>query len=255
MSIKDVAARLDAVLDKIDAARESLNVAADLIDDATTLLGSAVSGTADPDALQALAWFGEAQQGIRSPFAALKAAEDAIRAYRATLAGDSTATGPTAGVTSSQGGRSPSSGAPPTVPVPVTPGRIEELRRELPPSVVSGVGQKTHGRWIDPSGRVHEEVSGKDEKSEEALRFFEEEIKSRRIPVTVVDVEIKLAAHMRKNGIQSATLVLNNFPCRGPMGCDALVPVVLPPGFTMTVYGPDGFRQEYKGGGTSKWVP
>ncbi|MBB5956411.1 hypothetical protein FHS29_002997 [Saccharothrix tamanrassetensis] len=254
MSIKDVAALLDAVLDKIDAARESLDVAADLIDDATSLLGSAVSGTADPDALQALTWFGEAQQGTRSPFAALKAAEDAIRAYRATLVGDSTATGSTAGATSPQGDRSSSSGAPRNLPVPVTPDRIEELRRELPPSVVSGVGQKTHGQWIDPSGRVHEEVSGKDEKSEEALRFFEE-IKSRRIPVTVVDVEIKLAAHMRKNEIPSATLVLNNFPCRGPMGCDALVPVVLPPGYTMTVYGPDGFRQEYKGGGTSKWVP
>ena len=104
MSIRDVVAQLDAVLDKIDAARELLNVAADLIDDATTLLGSAVSGTTDPDALQALAWFGEAQQGTRSPFAALKAAEDAIRTYRATLAGDSTATGPTAGVTSPQGG-------------------------------------------------------------------------------------------------------------------------------------------------------
>jgi len=191
----------------------------------------------------------------RSPFAALKAAEDAIRAYRATLVGDSTATGPTAGATSPQRVRSPSSGAPLSLLIPVTPERIEELRRDLPPSVVSGIGQKTHGRWIDPSGRVHEEVSGKDEKPEEALRLFEEEIKSRRIPVTVVYVEIKLAAHMRKNGIRSATLVLNNFPCRGPMGCDALVPVVLPPGYTMTVYGPDGFRQEYQGGGTSKWAP
>ena len=98
-------------------------------------------------------------------------------------------------------------------------------------------------------------AESKDEKSEEALRFFDEEIQSRRIPVTVVDVESKLAAHMRKNGIRSATLLLNNFPCRGPMGCDALVLVVLPPGFTMTVYGPDGFRQEYKGGGSSKWAP
>jgi len=99
--------------------------------------------------------------GTRSPFAALKAAEETIRAYRATLVRDSTPTVRTAGATSPQGDRSPPSGAPPSRPVPVTPERIEELRRELPPSVVSGIGQKTHGRWIDPSGRVHEEVSGK----------------------------------------------------------------------------------------------
>jgi len=67
VSIRAVAAQLDAVLGKIDAARESLNAAADLIDDATTLLASAMFGTADPDALQALAWFGEAQQGAHGP--------------------------------------------------------------------------------------------------------------------------------------------------------------------------------------------
>jgi hypothetical protein len=133
--------------------------------------------------------------------------------------------------------------------------RIGPLLRDLPPPVVSGAGQKTYGRWIDPEGNVHSEVSGKDQKSEAAVRFFEEEMKSRRILGTVVDVEIKLAVHMRKSGIRSTTLMINNLPCRGPMGCNALVPVVLPLGYTMTVYGPRGFKQQYKGGGTSKWVP
>ncbi|MEU4802782.1 DddA-like double-stranded DNA deaminase toxin [Actinosynnema sp. NPDC023587] len=255
MSIKDATAQLDAVLDKIDAARALLNLAADLIDEATAFFGAAVAGTVASDALQALAWFGEAQQGIGSSFAALTAAEDAIRAYRTQLVGEPIATGPMVGETSPRENRSRSSGEPSTVPIAVTPERVEELRRQLPPPVVSSAGQKTHGRWIDPNGNVHQEVSGKDEKSEEALRFFEEEMKSRRIPVTVVDVEIKLAVHMRQQAMKSVTLVINNPPCRGPMGCSALIPVVLPPGYTMTVHGPDGFRQEYKGGGTSKWVP
>lgn len=248
-------ARLDVVLDKIDAARASLNVAADLIDEASTAFGAAMSGTVASDALQALAWFGEAQQGVRSPLAELKAAEDAIRAYRMYSVGGSTATGSSAGLTSPQGNRSRPSEVPSDVSAPVTPERVEELRRELPPPVVSSKGQKTHGRWIDAEGNVHREVSGKDEKSEEALRFFEEEIRSRRVPVTVVDVEIKLAVHMRKNGIRSTVLVINNLPCRGPMGCDALIPVVLPSGYTMTVHGPNGFRRVYRGDGTSKWVP
>ncbi|CRK56025.1 hypothetical protein [Alloactinosynnema sp. L-07] len=105
-----------------------------------------------------------------------------------------------------------------------------------------------------PTAR-YTEVSGADAKGKQALRFFAEELKARRIPTTVTDVEIKLAVHMRKNGIRSATLVLNNVPCKGPMGCDALVSVVLPPGYMLTVYGTDGFRREYRGGGTSKWVP
>jgi hypothetical protein len=255
VSIKDLAAQLDAVLAKIDAARASLDTAAVLIDETTGIMGAVVSGTAAPDALQALALCAEAQQALRPPYLAMQAAEDAVRAYRANLTGDNTTTGPAAGVPSPPGDRSRSSSAPLAAPVAVATERIEQLRRELPPPVVSSTGQKTHGRWIDPKGNVHPEISGKDEKSEEALQFFEDEIKSRRIPITVVDVEIKLAAHMRKNGIRSATLVINNSPCGGPMGCNALVPVVLPPGYTMTVYGPDGFKQEYKGGGTSKWVP
>jgi hypothetical protein len=52
---------------------------------------------------------------------------------------------------------------------------------------------------------------------------------------------MKLAVHMRKNGIRSATLVVNHVPCEGPLGCDALVPVILPTGYTLTVYGTNGF--------------
>lgn len=123
--------------------------------------------------------------------------------------------GPSAAISPTEAAR-PSAALPPTV---VTPERIERLRRDLPPPVVPGTGRKTHGRWIDTSGNVHAETGGKDEKSEEAVRFFKE-IKSRRIPTAVTDVEIKLAVHMRKRG-----------------------------------HGPNGFLRHYKGGGTSEWVP
>jgi len=45
----------------------------------------------------------------------------------------------------------------------VPPERVEELRRNLPPPVVPGTGQKTHGRWIAPDGKVRQVVSGRDE--------------------------------------------------------------------------------------------
>lgn len=37
--------------------------------------------------------------------------------------------------------------------------------------------------------------------------------------------------------------------------CDALVPVILPEGYILTVYGSNGFVREYKGGETSSWLP
>jgi hypothetical protein len=80
-------------------------------------------------------------------------------------------------------------------------------------------------------------------------------MKARRIPLRASDVEMKLAAHMRKKGIRSATLVTNHLPCEGPLGCDALIPVILPEGYTLTVYGADGSVRVYKGGKTSSWLP
>lgn len=67
------------------------------------------------------------------------------------------------------------------------------------------------------------------------------------------DVEMKMAAYMRNHGIRSATLLINNTPCRGPLGCDELVPVLLPEGSTLTVHGANGFTKTYAGGATPPW--
>lgn len=97
-------------------------------------------------------------------------------------------------------------------------------------------------------------VSGQDGAYDEAIQVFRD-MKSRHVPQRASDVEMKLAAHMRNNGIRSAVLVINHTPCPGPMGCDALLPVILPKGYTLTVYGVNGFVRRYEGGGTSSWVP
>ncbi len=67
------------------------------------------------------------------------------------------------------------------------------------------------------------------------------------------DVEMKLAAYMRNHGVRSATLLINNTPCPGPLGCDELVPVLLPEGYTLTVHGANGFAKTYRGGATPPW--
>lgn len=221
--------------------------------EAISLATAATAGSSRPEAAQALDLLTQARQSLANILDTAQSAKDTAHAYRTHLAG----------------GDSPSA-ATVSPPLPKradpscrttenqstsTTGKIAELVRDLPPPVVPNSGQKTRSRWFGEDGEIHSELSGKDDKHRQAVRVFEEDMRSRRIPSTVVDVEIKLAAHMRANGIRSATLAINNQPCRGPMGCDALVPVVLPPGYTLTVIGPNGFRREYKGGATSRWVP
>ncbi|MCR3752990.1 SCP1.201-like deaminase [Lentzea californiensis] len=76
-------------------------------------------------------------------------------------------------------------------------------------------------------------------------------------PMTTADVEIKIAVHMARNGIQHATVVLNNTPCKGRFGCDTQVPVVLSEGSSLTVHGvsPDGriMQKTYTGGAAAPW--
>ncbi|HWE88065.1 MAG TPA: DddA-like double-stranded DNA deaminase toxin [Pseudonocardiaceae bacterium] len=145
-----------------------------------------------------------------------------------------------------------SSDEPPVVPA----NRIEELRRELPPRVTAGQGRKTHGRWVGADGATRSIISGRDHDSE----FAEHELERRGMPGATTrpgDVELKLAAHMLRNGIRHVTVVINHSPCKGDYGCDTLVPILLPEGSTLTVHGVtrQGAKmyKRYTGGATPWW--
>ena len=255
-TLGEVIAQIREALRLSGDARQHLARAADLIEEATQLLAQACYGSTNPEAEQALALLAQAEQGIAELYELLEQAENGVQRYLDHLGADTTVGTVTATAVDSK--RTGEQSDTPRERVPLspslTPARIERLRAELPPPVTSGAGQKTHGRWIAADGRVHAEMSGKDEKYDEALQLFKN-MKVRRIPVRASDVEMKLAAHMRKNGIRSATLIINHVPCEGPLGCDALVSVILPKGYTLTVYGANGFVREYKGGETSPWLP
>lgn len=62
-------------------------------------------------------------------------------------------------------------------------------------------------------------------------------------------VEAHAAAWLHLNPhIRDATLYINRRPCPGPKGCRSRLPEMLPPGTTLTVYGPHEFWQVYHGG-------
>jgi hypothetical protein len=147
--------------------------------------------------------------------------------------------------------------APEGGPQEVVHERAEALRGELPPQVERGKGQKTHGRWMSagPEATVEPIVSGEDAMAQTARDFFVAQ-GARRMPTTVTDVEVKLAVHMRTEGITDAAVTINNFVCVGPFGCDTLLPKILPEGSTLTVYGlgEDGEKTvtRYTGQGTKR---
>jgi SCP1.201-like deaminase len=96
-------------------------------------------------------------------------------------------------------------------------------------------GEKTHGVLSSSDGRREGLVSG----YEGPWRQLPQQHKriSDRLAI-VSHVEAHAAAHMWLEGIEEATLHLNNPPCGGRMGCDVNLPNMLPPDAKLTVWFP-----------------
>ncbi|TWD79077.1 nucleic acid/nucleotide deaminase of polymorphic system toxin [Kribbella amoyensis] len=143
-----------------------------------------------------------------------------------------------------------------TIPEELSPGRRisdEEgyrLQQKLPRREESELTQpKTRGLWVDKDGSEELLVSGQhDEWFQKAADF----LRDLGIPprngdsiTTPSHVETKFAMRMRVRGLKHETIMVNKLPCPGKWGCRALIGLILPPGSTLTVFGPDGFKKTY----------
>ncbi|GAA2665434.1 MULTISPECIES: DddA-like double-stranded DNA deaminase toxin [Actinosynnema] len=180
-SLGEVGAALRRAVALVEDAVATANTAGRLATEAGDLLAAAGEGTSRGDVAEARATFAAVAEGIEEPEGLthrLAAITDAIRAYAARNGVEDPVDGPHG--------------------TPVLD-RIATLREELPPPVVPGKGQKTHGRWFDGSGAVRDSVSGKDADSVEAWRLLRESgIPLPRPPVVVAHAEMKVAAAMRR---------------------------------------------------------
>ncbi|AXX33310.1 hypothetical protein APASM_5945 [Actinosynnema pretiosum subsp. pretiosum] len=147
--------------------------------------------------------------------------------------------------------------ADPETPPDYPADRIERIRESLPPPVVVGAGQQTRGRWIAPNGRDYPISSGLDSRSELVDAQLAAKGLADRETIRKGDVEMKLAADMAATGIRHVTVVINHRPCRGRYNCHTLVPILLPEGYTLTVYGITSSgtrtRVRYTGGAEPWW--
>ena len=242
-SLGDVGDALRRVLTTIDQSIAAHHQASEFAEQARELLSVAGSGSNHADVEQVCACFTRVIEGITEPegqVSTLATVADEIRSYlRRHGISHETA------VDSTSVARQPS-------PAPAE--QVEALRGQLPPPVQSGSGQKTHGRWFTPgSDQAHPVVSGEDAESAEVWRILREaRFPEKGPPITITHVETKLAVQMRRENIRHASVVINYVPCRLKWGCDSLLPVLLPEGFTLTVYGPN-YRKTFTGGKRPPW--
>lgn len=115
--------------------------------------------------------------------------------------------------------------------------------------------QKTRGIWKDADGNEHDLASGKrlgenegdDPYYRQVMDFMRENKIGRQDadPMVASHVEAKFAMFMRERGLMHETIVVNKQPCPGRYGCDELLNRFVPPGGSLTIFGPGGFKETY----------
>jgi hypothetical protein len=115
------------------------------------------------------------------------------------------------------------------------------------------VRQKTRGIWRDEDGNEQPLVSGQrlgegdDPYYQQVKNFMREHRIGRQDgePMVASHVEAKFALFMRERGRMHETIAVNKVSCDGDLSCDELLKQFLPPGGTLTVFGPGGFKETY----------
>ncbi|AXX33290.1 hypothetical protein APASM_5925 [Actinosynnema pretiosum subsp. pretiosum] len=232
MSLEAVADELESVCERAAECRMALLSAVDGVQRAREWLERVSAGSSDPEWAELLGCLAEVERGIDEVSLALSDGVGLVLDVVADLIG---------------GGDHRTADEPAAPP--------DSWSWEvLPPPVVPGTRQRTHGLWDAADGVVRPIVSGQDDKSDLAAALFAQLGLKHGTPGIIHHVETKLAAHMRKWGIRSATVTINNVPCEGGrFTCDSVLPVLLPAGSELTVHGVNGFRKTYRGGSAAPW--
>lgn len=256
-ALDELVTRLGTVLRTSVETRRYLLHAANLIEQAEQLLAEALHGSVDPNAGHARAALTHARHTVAEISDLIGRTENRIQSYLHSIAAEFTdATSESATTRTEEVRATPTTerAAEQTSPAQE---RIDQLRQELPPAVQRGTGQKTHGRWIAPDGSTHSMISGRDDLTYQVNSALDN-MGCPTLPIIASsDVELKLAALMLEKGstdpkMRHITLVINNRPCKGRLGCETLLPVLLLEGYSLTVHGPD-YRKRFTGGAKPWW--
>jgi len=213
--------------------------ALDAAEEARTLLEQATHGSGQTELHQLLDWFQQAIDDIGVLQQKLTAIQQSVTSVANRIEDSGRTRAPWVPV--------PLPSAPTETPPDTT--RAATLLAKLPTRGPDN--RKTSGRWVnDESGEEYDPVtSGRDDYARVAgdvLRGLG--IAPPRGDLMTADhVEVKVATTLRGMTARNVTLAVNNRPCnQGPWSCDRLLPRILRPDQSITVYWPGG-QQTYRG--------
>ncbi len=245
MSVEKVAAELQQVLGLLDL--PMLTQALELIDQAKRALTQATQGSRQPEVGHAVAQLVFVEQQLGQAHHQIEQTRRLVQRYVANIAGGSSTSTPVLPKDNSI--ISMTNTTKPDFPEN-DKHKINRVLAGLPPEVPkpNPTGKKTHGRVVGSEEVV---VSGEDEESDEVWqRLVAAGVPEKFKPMSIDHVEMKVALRMVKRGTKNVELAINNKSCRGLWSCRALLPILLPVGFTLTVYGPN-YQGTFTGG--KKW--
>ncbi|MDG4784954.1 SCP1.201-like deaminase [Micromonospora sp. WMMD1102] len=263
MNLGEVAAGLQAVLEEIARQRSSLAATVSSLNSTSMRLRAVIRGSDHVLVQQALTATAASAEQLREADRQLAGTAMAIIEYgqiigiALTSASDSTPSALPASPGNVAAGDGPQASPPPSLtgapssgqrteagdaaPAPFLPGFLESLpARRSSDAPTDGVLTTTGGRKISD---VHSGKEGPGKGGPGLRPPFKHYVSA------LDHAEGHAAAAMRTRGMTEATLYLNNTPCRDPMGCDRVLPYVLPKDAKLTVYGPNGYVKVYRGNG------
>lgn len=253
MSAGDIVATLAAIREQVSTAGRRIHAAVQTTTTHHQTLNGLLHGAHHPGARAVTARLQAAADRLREAHQASVAAERAVAAYQAVVTGDTTI------LLAGSPGSLPISPIQATTPTSASsdnagaladaaPAWIQEVADRLPrrprnkgPThgvITDATGASLHGPPLAQGGGQLR--SGVAPGARDGIRADWHSLAQ----VTSEHVEAHAAALLRQPGApRSATLIVNNNPCvsRGQyVGCDELLPGMLPPGTELTVYVTDG---------------
>lgn len=234
-NVEEIAALVGEAVEKMNAAVTSLEQAQTGLGEYGPDLASATEGTNAHEIDQATGLAAEAAGDIGTLIGQLNGKTAELGKYRTSLTGPPPAP-PDGSAPAPDTTTTPATSSTPAT-APDEPANVKAARAQLPPPVVKNSGFKTHGQWsADGADDAAAIVSGKKDDMYAATAAHLATLGMGNLAIAS-HVETKLAVHMATAGLTNVTVTINNTPCAGPLGCDTMLPVVLPDGATLTVYG------------------
>jgi hypothetical protein len=253
--VSELIAELRALLEQIHEAQNGIQTARDQVETALGVIREATQDSSNDLVTEGTVQWRLAVEKLDEARAVLAGGDAAMEQYifgpllgsggGGTPPGKATGSGPVSGTrsrrpieTAARPGRRHASRVPPLV---------RQLGDRLPEG---GKGRQTVIFAVnDDESTAIEFSSGRDASTKEGLKPAYQRL------IIMDHAEAKLAAAIRSSegGARHVTAVINNEPCPGPAGCDAVLPGLIPSGTTVSLYvkTDEGtlFYGEYQGNG------